>query len=78
MRGYVEEGTTTTPFDMLVLNQASRYHLCIEGLRRAPRYQERARELIKMTEAALDAHRKYVVEHLEDMPAITNWKWTPD
>src|SRR5271170_4155336 len=78
VRGYVEEGTTTTPFDMLVLNQASRYHLCIEGLRRAPRYQERARELIKMTEAALDAHRKYVVEHLEDMPTITNWKWTPD
>ena len=78
VRGYVEEGTTTTPFDMLVLNQASRYHLCIEGLRRAPRYQERARELIKMTEAALDAHRKYIVEHLEDMPAIRNWKWTPD
>jgi len=49
---------------MLVLNKASRYHLCIEGLRRAPRYKERARELIKMTEDALDAHRKYVVEHL--------------
>ena len=78
VRGYVEEGTTTTPFDMLVLNQASRYHLCIEGLRRAPRYQARARELIKMTEAALDAHRKYIVERLEDMPAIRNWKWTPD
>ncbi len=78
VRGYVEEGTTTTPFDMLVLNQASRYHLCIEGLRRAPRYRERARELIEMTEAALDAHRKYIVKHLEDMPAITNWKWTPD
>ena len=78
VRGYVEEGTTTTPFDMLVLNQASRYHLCIEGLRRAPRHQERARELIRMTEDALDAHRKYIVKHLEDMPAITNWKWTPD
>ncbi len=63
---------------MLVLNRSSRYHLCIEGLRRAPRYKERARELIKMTEDALDAHRKYVVEHLEDMPAIRNWKWTPD
>ena len=78
VRGYVEEGTTTTPFDMLVLNQASRYHLCIEGLRRAPRYPERARELIKMTEDALDAHRKYIVEHLEDLPAIRNWKWTPN
>ena len=47
-------------------------------LRRARRYQGRARELIKMTKAALDAHRKYIVENLEDMPAIRNWKWTPD
>jgi hypothetical protein len=37
-----------------------------------------ARELIRMTEAALNAHRKYIVENLEDMPAIRNWKWTPD
>jgi phosphoketolase len=50
----------------------------VEGLRRAPRYQERARELIRMTEAALDAHRKYIVETFEDMPAICNWNWTPD
>jgi xylulose-5-phosphate/fructose-6-phosphate phosphoketolase len=76
VRGYVEEGTTTTPYDMLVLNRASRYHLCIEALRRAPHYEDRARELIKLTEDALDAHRKYVVEHLEDLPAIRNWKWT--
>ncbi len=78
VRGYVEEGTTTTPFDMLVLNRASRYHLCIEALRRAPKHRERARELIAMTNDALDAHRKYIVEHLEDMPAVRDWKWSPN
>jgi xylulose-5-phosphate/fructose-6-phosphate phosphoketolase len=78
VRGYVEEGTTTTPFDMLVLNRTSRYDLCIEALRRLPRYRERARELIKMSNEALDDHRKYVVEHLEDMPAVRDWKWSPN
>jgi xylulose-5-phosphate/fructose-6-phosphate phosphoketolase len=77
VRGYVEEGTTTTPFDMLVLNRASRYHICIEALRRAPRYQERARELIQRTEEALEAHRAFVRANFEDMPAIRDWKWTP-
>ena len=48
VRGYMEEGTTTTPFDMVVLNKTSRFHLCLEALRRAPRHQERARELIRM------------------------------
>ncbi|MDO8430891.1 MAG: phosphoketolase family protein [Candidatus Binatus sp.] len=77
VRGYVEEGTTTTPFDMLVLNRASRYHLCIDALKRAPHFEARARELIEKTEEALAAHRKYIAEHLEDMPVIRNWRWTP-
>ena len=74
VRGYVEEGTTTTPFDMVVLNKTSRFHLCIEALRRSP--QSKGTEVIARCEQALDAHRKYIVEHLEDMPAITNWRWT--
>jgi xylulose-5-phosphate/fructose-6-phosphate phosphoketolase len=74
VRGYVEEGTTTTPFDMVVLNKTSRYHLCIEALRRAP--QRKGTEIIALCEQALDAHRKYIVEHLEDPPEITNWRWT--
>jgi xylulose-5-phosphate/fructose-6-phosphate phosphoketolase len=76
VRGYIEEGTTPTPFDMVVLNTTSRYHLCIEAIRRAPRMQARALEVIRMCNQALDAHRKYVVEHLEDMPEITDWRWT--
>jgi xylulose-5-phosphate/fructose-6-phosphate phosphoketolase len=75
VRGYVEEGTTTTPFDMVVLNETSRYHLCIEALRRAPR-RESTDEVIARCEEALSAHRKYIVKHLEDIPEITNWRWT--
>ncbi|MGH7933339.1 MAG: phosphoketolase family protein [Candidatus Binataceae bacterium] len=75
VRGYVEEGTTTTPFDMVVLNHTSRYDLCIEALRRAP-YRKGVGELIARCEQALDAHRKYIVEHLEDIPEIANWRWT--
>ncbi len=78
VRGYVEEGTTTTPFDMLVLNRASRYHLCIEAMRRLPKLQEKAHALIDLCNEQIDMHRKYVVEHLEDMPDVRNWRWTPD
>ena len=78
VRGFIEEGTTTTPFDMVVLNKTSRYHLCMEALHRARRV-EGATQLIEHCERQLEAHRKYVVEHLEDMPEITNWKWSnPD
>ena len=75
VRGYIEEGTTTTPFDMVVLNHTSRYDLCVEALRRA-RQLPGTPDLIAYCEAKLREHRSYVVEHLEDMPEITNWKWT--
>jgi len=75
VRGYIEEGTTTTPFDMVVLNGASRYHLCIEALRRS-RAGETGREFVAYCEKMLNEHRRYVIEHLEDMPEITNWRWT--
>jgi xylulose-5-phosphate/fructose-6-phosphate phosphoketolase len=67
----------TTPFDMLVLNRTSRYQLCIEALRRVPRLHDEARDLIDRCHEALEAHRKFVVERCEDMPAIRNWKWEP-
>jgi len=78
VRGYAEEGTTTTPFDMLVLNRASRYHLCIEAMRRLPKQQDKAHALIDSCNEQIDIHRKYVVEHQEDMPDVRNWRWTPD
>jgi xylulose-5-phosphate/fructose-6-phosphate phosphoketolase len=75
VRGFIEEGTTTTPFDMTVLNRMSRHHLCIEALRRVPRLAARAAPLIAELEAALAAHSAYVRENFEDQPEIRNWRW---
>jgi xylulose-5-phosphate/fructose-6-phosphate phosphoketolase len=75
VRGYMEEGTTTTPFDMVVLNKTSRFHLCLEALRRASTIPGSG-QLIQLCQESLERHRKYVVEHLEDIPEIANWKWT--
>ncbi|HMI89162.1 MAG TPA: phosphoketolase family protein [Polyangiaceae bacterium] len=76
VRGYREEGTTTTPFDMVVLNQISRYHLCIEALKRSRRPMAAAESLTSACRAALDRHRAYIREHLDDMPEIRDWKWS--
>jgi xylulose-5-phosphate/fructose-6-phosphate phosphoketolase len=76
VRGFIEEGSTTTPFDMVVLNKTSRYHLVMDALKRAPQMKGPAGELIKLCEDTLEHHRRHVIEHLEDIPAIANWKWT--
>jgi xylulose-5-phosphate/fructose-6-phosphate phosphoketolase len=76
VRGFNEQGTTTTPFDMVVLNGMSRYHLCMEALRRAKRFRDEAPGLIQQCEAKLDEHHDYVRAHLEDMPEIREWVWT--
>jgi len=76
VRGYREEGTTTTPFDMVVLNRTSRFHLAIETLRRAPHPPDNANLLIDECLEALRTHSAYVREHLEDMPAIRDLRWT--
>ncbi|GAA3885474.1 phosphoketolase family protein [Saccharothrix violaceirubra] len=75
VRGFSEQGTTTTPFDMVVLNRMSRYHLVLEALRRARRAPERGAELAAHCRAMLDRHEAYVREHFEDMPEIRDWQW---
>jgi xylulose-5-phosphate/fructose-6-phosphate phosphoketolase len=75
VRGFSEQGTTTTPFDMVVLNRMSRYHLVLEALRRARRAPERGTELAEYCESQLARHHDYVREHLEDMPEVANWTW---
>jgi xylulose-5-phosphate/fructose-6-phosphate phosphoketolase len=77
VRGYREEGTTTTPFDMVVLNETSRFHLAIEAVRRSRRPHDKSDELIDSCNAALTRHRAYVREHFEDLPEIRDWVW-PD
>jgi xylulose-5-phosphate/fructose-6-phosphate phosphoketolase len=75
VRGYREEGSTTTPFDMVVLNKTSRFHLVIEALRRARRPLEHAELFIDECEEMLKKHTAYVREHFEDLPEISGFTW---
>ncbi|MEY2441211.1 MAG: xylulose-5-phosphate/fructose-6-phosphate phosphoketolase [bacterium] len=75
VHGYSEQGTTTTPFDMVVLNEMSRYHLVLDALRRARRIAPGAAALERHCEAMLVRHHAYIREHLEDMPEVRDWTW---
>jgi xylulose-5-phosphate/fructose-6-phosphate phosphoketolase len=77
VRGYKEEGTTTTPFDMVVLNETSRYHIAIDAIRRARRPPPHAAELTAECRRLLDEHRAHVAAHFEDLPEIRDWTWRP-
>ncbi|REE76707.1 xylulose-5-phosphate/fructose-6-phosphate phosphoketolase [Rhodococcus wratislaviensis] len=76
VRGFSEQGTTTTPFDMVVLNRMSRYHLVLEALRRTRREPAGAVELADFCLRQLERHGEYVVAHLEDMPEVRDWTWS--
>jgi xylulose-5-phosphate/fructose-6-phosphate phosphoketolase len=78
VRGYMDHGTTTTPFDMVVLNQMSRFHLAIEALKHVPRLRSQASEVIDLFSRKLYEHHDYIRQHLEDMPEIRDWHWTAD
>ncbi|MFG1605227.1 phosphoketolase [Actinoplanes sp. NPDC049265] len=73
VRGFIEQGTTTTPFDMTVRNRASRYHLVMDAINNSKRLPRGATALKKWCEAQLARHEEYVVEHLEDMPEVRDW-----
>ncbi|WP_034943218.1 phosphoketolase family protein [Erwinia oleae] len=75
VRGFIEEGTTTTPFDMTVLNELDRYHLAQEAILRVPGLQEKAGDVLDALQEKLAAHHAYVREHGEDIPEVQNWKW---
>jgi hypothetical protein len=74
VRGYREEGTTTTPFDMVVLNRISRHHLAIEAIQRSRRPVAQGESLVNECRAILSGIASYIREHLDDMPEIRNWK----
>lgn len=75
VRGYKEEGTTTTPFDMVVLNDLDRFHLVIDVCDRVPKIGYDAAYVKQMMQDKLIEHRLYITEHGEDMPEIRDWKW---
>jgi xylulose-5-phosphate/fructose-6-phosphate phosphoketolase len=75
VRGFEEEGTTTTPFDMVVLNELDRFHPAIEVMERVPGLGVAAAHVKQQFRDALLEHTRYVHSHGEDMPAIQDWKW---
>jgi xylulose-5-phosphate/fructose-6-phosphate phosphoketolase len=75
VRGYKEEGTTTTPFDMTVLNELDRFNLADDVIDRVERLQNQAAHAKDWLHNKLIEHKQYIVSHGEDMPEIRNWKW---
>ena len=78
VRGFIEEGSTTTPFDMVVRNRMSRYHLVMDAINNAEVTPPGASELKDWCQAQLERHETYIVEHLEDMPEVRDWKFGYD
>lgn len=76
VRGYKEEGTTTTPFDMTVLNDIDRFHLVIDVIDRVPHLGYKAAYLRQIMRDKLVEHREYITRYGEDMPEISGWKWS--
>ena len=75
MRGYKEEGTTTTPFDMCVLNDLDRFHLVNDVIDRVPKLRARAAYAKQAIRDRLIDHREYVRRCGDDMPEMKNWRW---
>jgi xylulose-5-phosphate/fructose-6-phosphate phosphoketolase len=75
VRGYKEEGTTTTPFDMAVLNDLDRYHLVMDVIDRVPKLESVGAHVLQHMRQKRFEHKRYISEYGEDMPEIRNWKW---
>ncbi len=75
VRGYKEEGTITTPFDMTVLNDMDRFHLAMDAINRLPQIGSRGDYLKQQLQDKLVEHKQYIRHHGEDMPEIRNWSW---
>jgi xylulose-5-phosphate/fructose-6-phosphate phosphoketolase len=78
VRGYKEEGTTSTPFDMVVLNDLDRFHLVEDVIDRLPQLGSRAAYFKQAIQNYLIDHKQYICKHGDDLPAIRSWKWGAD
>jgi xylulose-5-phosphate/fructose-6-phosphate phosphoketolase len=75
VRGYRQEGTTTTPFDMVVLNNLDRYQLALDAIMRVPRLHELVDKAQKRYWSSIERHKLYISEQGEDLPEILEWQW---
>jgi xylulose-5-phosphate/fructose-6-phosphate phosphoketolase len=75
VRGFKEEGTTTTPLDMAVLNDIDRFHLVMDVAHRVPQAAAKAPYLKQLMRDKRVEHKDYIARHGEDMPEIRAWKW---
>jgi len=75
VRGYKEEGTTTTPFDMAVLNDLDRFHLAGDVVDRVPRLRTLGAHFKQFLRDNLAEHKQYITRFGDDLPAIRNWRW---
>ena len=76
VRGYKEEGTTTTPFDMVVMNDMDRFHLVMDVIDRVPGLTDRVSDVKQAMVDKRAEHNRYIAVHGEDMPGIRNWNWS--
>jgi len=76
VRGYKEEGTITTPFDMTVLNDLDRFHLVMDVIHRLPQTGEKGIRLKNQLQSKLIEHKLYINKYGQDLPEIRDWKWS--
>ncbi|MEO7939390.1 MAG: phosphoketolase, partial [Burkholderiaceae bacterium] len=75
VRGYKEEGTTTTAFDMVVLNNIDRYQLALDAIRRVPRLAHLVEQATRRYDESIARHKAYISEHGDDLPEVRDWRW---
>ncbi|MEO7243762.1 MAG: phosphoketolase, partial [Rubrivivax sp.] len=75
VRGYKEEGTTTTAFDMVVLNNIDRYQLALDAIRRVPRLAHHVEQATQRYADSIARHKAFISEHGEDLPEVRHWRW---
>ena len=75
VRGFNGEGTTTTPFDMVVLNRMDRFQLALDAICRVPRLQAEVAAATRRCAARIARHKAYLCEHGEDLPEVRDWCW---
>ncbi|MDO8404740.1 MAG: phosphoketolase family protein [Pseudomonas sp.] len=76
VRGFKEEGATTTPFDMAVINNLDRYQLALDVVERVPRLRDQLQTERSRYWSTMERHKLYLIEHGQDMPEVLNWQWT--